>query len=259
MVPKDEPNYTPSQLADLTALADGSIDPERRGDVEAWVNSSPERREVLRHEQLALTRLLEARTADRAPDGLRRRIEQQREPGPQRSWRPSFAATTATVAGLAAAAVTLVIVLPSGTAGTPPVAQAAALASRGSTQAAPALDPQNPGARLEVAVQNVYFPNWAWRSGWRAVGQREDVLDGRAARTVYYASHGKLLAYTILGTPALPEPSASSTMVNGLALRTLQAHGRTIVTWRRDGHTCVISAIGVPASTLQGLAAYEPA
>jgi anti-sigma factor RsiW len=258
VVPEDEPNFTPSQLADLTALADGSIDPGRRADVEEWIAASPDRRELLRRERLAVARLHEARMADRAPESLRRRIEERRTADRRRAWRPSLGAGVAVAGGVAAAAAALAIVLPAGTPGTPAVAQAAALAARGPTHSAPSADPQDPRARLELAVGDVYFPNWAHGLGWQAVGQRHDVLDGRPARTVYYGWKGRQLAYTIVGKPALRQPRAPRTVVRGWDLRTLELHGRTVVTWRRAGHTCVISATGIPTSVLQRLATYQP-
>jgi hypothetical protein len=111
--------------------------------------------------------------------------------------------------------------------------------------------------RLAKAVQDLYFPNWTHTLGWRAVGQRHDVLDGRQAVTVYYRARGWHVAYTILASPALPQPQASTTTLGGVEMRTLNNNGRTIVTWRRAGHTCVISATGVPVGVLQKLASYN--
>jgi hypothetical protein len=74
--------------------------------------------------------------------------------------------------------------------------------------------------------------------------------------TVYYRWHGKLLAYTIVGAPALSQPSAKVTHLNGINLRTLKLNGRLVVTWRRAGHTCVLSGVGVAPAQLQKLAAW---
>jgi hypothetical protein len=65
------------------------------------------------------------------------------------------------------------------------------------------------------------------------------------------------VAYTILATPVLPEPNKPARHLDGYQLRTLVAHGRTVVTWRRAGHTCVISASGVSVGTLDRLAAWR--
>jgi hypothetical protein len=66
-----------------------------------------------------------------------------------------------------------------------------------------------------------------------------------------------MVAYTIVGVPALSQPNATVTQKNGVQLRTLKIDGRTVVTWRRDGHTCVISGPGLSASDLQRLAAWS--
>ena len=258
MVPKEELNLTPAQLADMSALADDTIDPDRRAAVQAWIDSSPDLQASFQRERRAVE-LVHAARADRASDALRRRVEQQRRAAAKRARKPSLGFGLTLAGAVAAVAVALALVLPAGTPGVPAVAEAAALAAHGPTHAAPVVDPRDPQNRLARSVQDVYFPNWAHDLGWRAVGQREDVLDGRSATTVYYTSQGRLLAYTILATPALPEPQAARTRLNGIDLRTLRHSDRTIVTWRRAGHTCVISAADVPVSVLQRLASYRAA
>jgi hypothetical protein len=74
--------------------------------------------------------------------------------------------------------------------------------------------------------------------------------------TVYYDWKGKRIAYTIVAAPALRTPAAQVTHLNGTELRTLKVDGRLVVTWRRAGHTCVLSGAGVPAERLQRLAAW---
>ena len=46
-------------------------------------------------------------------------------------------------------------------------------------------------------------------------------------------------------------------LANGTELRTLTLNGRQVVTWRRDGDTCVLSGTGVTAAELQKLAAWK--
>jgi hypothetical protein len=153
----------------------------------------------------------------------------------------------------------LVLILPAGTPGAPSVSQAALLALRGSQAPAPADDPSAPGVKLNMDIENVYFPDWAKRFGWRAVGQRIDHLNGRLAKTVYYEWHGHQVAYTIVGAPALKSPAARvAVYANGTAYLRLTLGGRLIVTWRRDGHTCVLSGTNVPGWQLQQLAASDP-
>jgi len=263
MVPRAEPNLMPAQLADLTALADGSIDPRQREQVEAWVRAAPERLDLYRREVMVVDAMRRACATDRAPERLRRQIERQRQAAARPGRRPGlgfgsrigFSAILAAAVGVAIAVVTLA--LPSGTPGSPSIAQAESLALRGPTQPAPGSDPQDPRGMLARGVQDIYFPNWSTRFGWRAVGARRDTLGGRPAITVYYSARGKLLAYTILGSPALPQPNAPTRVLNGVELRSLRLNGRMVVTWRRSGHTCVVSARGVPRSVLQRLAAWR--
>jgi hypothetical protein len=157
---------------------------------------------------------------------------------------------------LGAAAVVLALVLPAGAPGAPSISQAAGLALRGSAQPAPAPDSTNP-QKLYTDVEDVYFPNWSSRFGWRAVGQRSDTINGRQAVTMYYTSHGERIAYTIVGAPALKQPAAPVTTLNGTELRTLNLAGRMVVTWRRAGHTCVLSGAGVSVGALRKLAAWK--
>ena len=125
------------------------------------------------------------------------------------------------------------------------------------SQSAPAPNLGNPQAKLARSVQDVYFPNWSRSLRWRAVGQRSDRLAGRPAVTVYYRQRGERLAYTIVGGPSLSQPVARVSYRNGVELRTLKLSGRLVVTWRRAGHTCVLSGTRIRASELQELAAWK--
>jgi hypothetical protein len=243
------------ELAELSALADGSLDPATREAAEARIAGSPEARELYERERRVVDVLHQARAAERAPARLRARIEAER-PSARTAARRRTSYVGALAGALAAAVLALVFALPGGTPGAPSVSQAAGLAERGATQAAPHPDRTNP-AKLEQDVQNLYFPNWSRRFGWRAVGKRSDRLGGRPAVTIYYRWHGRQIAYTIVGVPALSQPAARVSHLNGTELRTLDLGGRLVVTWRRAGHTCVLSGAGVTVRELQGLAAWK--
>jgi hypothetical protein len=86
-----------------------------------------------------------------------------------------------------------------------------------------------------------------------------DLVHGRLATTVYYESRGRRIAYTVLAAPALRQPPAVVSHLDGTELRTLRLDARLVVTWRRAGHTCVLSSAGVPARELHKLAAWTPA
>ncbi|MBV9807405.1 MAG: hypothetical protein JO286_09510 [Solirubrobacterales bacterium] len=247
---------TVSELADLSALADGTLDASRRAEVETHIAASPELSARYERELRVVAALHQARSSDRAPAGLRARIEASR---PQRRtvvrWRVAYAGGLA--AALAAVALAVVLALPGGTLGAPSVSAAAALAARGPAQNAPPPDPVHPSTQLRQNVGDLYFPNWTHSFGWRAVGARTDDLAGREAVTVYYQWKNQRVAYTIVAAPALPEPAAQRTWQNGTELRTLTHDGRLIVTWRESSNTCVLSGTGITAAELQKLAAWS--
>ncbi|HZP16189.1 MAG TPA: hypothetical protein VFA96_10225, partial [Nocardioides sp.] len=89
------------------------------------------------------------------------------------------------------------------------------------------------------------------------VGVRSDKLGGRQAVTVYYQRQGMSVAYTIVGAPTLAKPSAPARQLRQVVVQTLNLRGRSVVTWRRAGHTCVISASGVPVRVLEQLAVWQ--
>jgi hypothetical protein len=71
-------NEADHELAELAALADGSLPPERRAAVEAQVAASSELADLLAEQQRALGFARDAAAEVDAPAGLRRRIEVQR-------------------------------------------------------------------------------------------------------------------------------------------------------------------------------------
>lgn len=246
------------QMADLSALADDSITPARRALIEQQIEESNDLRRLLERERTVVELCRDARERDRAPGHLRSRIAAQRAAADRRPGRGrtpflgGAVAATATAGAIAA----LVLVAGGGSVG-PSVAQAATLAFRGATAAAPAPDPTHHRA-LGQGVGDVYFPNWSDTIGWEATGQRSDRLDAHRAITVYYERHGQQVAYTILSVPALPAPTTRPQLVDGVRLRALAVRGRAVVTWQRNGRTCVLSSPDVPVSQLERLAAWQP-
>jgi hypothetical protein len=252
----DQTQPTATELADLSALADGTLDPVRHADVRARIAASPQLTALYERERRVVDALHHAQATERAPAHLRTRIEASR-PSRRSMARRRFAYGGGLAGAIAAVALALVLILPSGTPGSPSVSEAAALAARGPAQAAPAPDPAMPGARLHESVGDVYFPNWTSRFGWKAIGERIDNLGGRTAITVYYRWKGNTIAYTIVDSPPLAKPSAKASNWDGTELQTLTLNGRQVITWRRDGDTCVLSGTGVKAAELQELAAWK--
>jgi hypothetical protein len=197
----------------------------------------------------------------RAPLGLRERIEADRSRAVSRGARVRrrrLRVLLLPAGGLAAALVVAIIVV-SGGGGAPSVVATAALATRGPVLPAPAEDRAN-GAVLKTSIEGVPFPYWNDSFQWKAVGARDDEIENRDARTVYYENaKGAQAAYTILGGEAVDPPSESRKQTqNGIVLWVTQDSGRRIVTWRRGDHTCVLSApIAVPEQKLLELASWK--
>ena len=78
----DSPEIKAEDLRDLSALADGSIDPTRRDAVEARIAASPELSALYAREARIVDVIHSARATDRAPDALRARIAAQRPTRP---------------------------------------------------------------------------------------------------------------------------------------------------------------------------------
>jgi hypothetical protein len=200
-------------------------------------------------------------TETRAPLTLRERIESDRSRATRRgvgARRRGRLGLLIPAGGLAAALVVAVIVVTGG-GGAPSVVATASLAVRGPVLPAPREDGTN-HAVLSASIEGVPFPYWGDSFQWKAVGARDDKIEDRRARTVYYQNaKGAQAAYTILGGDAIKAPShARKQTQNGIVLWVTQDSGRRIITWRRGGHTCVLSApIAVPEQKLLELASWK--
>jgi len=66
------------------------------------------------------------------------------------------------------------------------------------------------------------------------------------------------IAYAIVAGAQVPPPVATGKIIRShTLLRHFRAGGRTVVTWIRHGHTCVLSARDVPLQAMVGLAAWK--
>jgi hypothetical protein len=143
------------------------------------------------------------------------------------------------LAGAAAALVIALVLAVGGGASDPSLDDAAALAARPPTTSEPA-----------VEHAGIVFPDWSLEFGWRSAGQRTDEVGGRSAQTAVYAKDGNRVAYTIVDGPPL----------EGTGGRDYVEDGRRVVTFRRNGHTCVVSApLAVNRDVLLKLAAWDRA
>lgn len=115
-----------------------------------------------------------------------------------------------------------------------------------------------PGPLLDEELEGVRFPNYAAKFGWQAVGVRRDDIAGRITRTVTYERAGRRIAYTIVTGDALRQPpDGRAARRDGVALLAFARDARTVVTWNRQAHTCVLSGVGVPEATLLELASWK--
>jgi hypothetical protein len=250
-------SHIPEEHAELAALADGTLPPERAAALEARIAESPELAAALAQQRQAVSLLRQAVAETEAPLALRERLERDRQrlAAPRRR-RRIFGLATA--GSLAAVAVLAVMVGLSGGPGAPSVAEAAQLAAKRPTAPAP-VDPTTPQL-LAVEQSGVPFPNWKAKFGWVAVGKRVDDLGNRTATTVYYRNKaGKRIAYTIVSGKALDTPEgASTTTVEGTELHNFTDDaGGPAVTWLRGNQSCVMSGDGVPKAKLNELAAWK--
>jgi hypothetical protein len=133
---------------------------------------------------------------------------------------------------------------------------AVALTLRPATAPAPAPDPRHPG-ELAADIEGVAFPYWEDRFGWRSAGARTDSVDGRTVTTVFYARGHQWIGYAIVSGSA-PSVSGGTTRTRGgTVYRFLAEDGARVVTWRREGHLCVVSGHGVSDATLMALASWD--
>ncbi len=195
----------------------------------------------------------------RAPLALRERIEADRARSrpPQRRRRLVLGGSLAAL--VVVAVVVALVGSGAGAPGPPTVAQAARLAGLPASAPAPAVDPAHP-ALLQRSVEGVSYPSWRGEFRWRASGAREDRLHGRRAVTVFYAGpRGARIGYTIVAGDALAEPAGGRRTHQGTERYTvLRRGGSAFVTWRRDGHTCVLAGpASVPAARLLALASWS--
>jgi anti-sigma factor RsiW len=226
-------------MAELSALADGTLPADRRAEVEARVAASPELQELVERQRQAVF-AAQTLTSEEVPASLREAVEARR-PAPGSSRGRTRLVPRLALAGAAAVAAAIVAaVVLSGGPGAPSVADAARLATEPPT--APAPPPAGTaGTRLALGVGGVAFPDFARAYGWRALGVRHGRIDGRDATVVVYGKNGKRLGYAIVDGEGLSRPTgARSTVIHGVTFQTLPLSNRLAVTWRRGSHTCVL-------------------
>jgi len=259
--------------ADLAALADGTLAPERRAELRERVNASHEHARSLADQQSVLSAIA-ATESERAPDALRASIAQmaaeaERTRGGRADARGGgfleriglsrrLGLSLAGVASGAVAAAVVVVIAVSGGGGAPSVAEASRVALAPNESGPPPEGAQNV---LDASVDGIQYPYWGHMFGWEAVGQRDDVVRGHTIDTVFYANRrGQRIGYAIAKGGSLPVSGGTTTTRNGVEFRVIsQGNGTTVVTWLRNGHTCILAGKHVDTDVMLGLASWRAA
>jgi hypothetical protein len=245
-----------AEEAQLAAFADGRLEPDERADVERRLVEDIDLARAYERQRAGMVAIATAAESVSAPLALRSRIEaMQRGEAPvrRRRRRLSFGRWMPAAGLAAAAAVAVVVVLLGGAPSTEAMLAAATRAPTGTVS----LDPRQP-ALLRDRVEAVRFPNFEAKFGWEAAGVRTDEIDGRSTKTVFYRKEGRRIAYTIVGGEALAWPGGATKMPrDGVEMRTFRDGNRSVVTWRREGRTCVLSATNVATDELLTLASWK--
>jgi anti-sigma factor RsiW len=262
IVADQPPELSPEDEADLVAFVDGRLDDEGRARVEARAAKDPDYKSALVRQQVGRDAVTTAAESTGAPLALKTRVEAMgaargRHKGEQRSGvRTRLGGLRWPAAGVAAGAIAVVLAVVMLIGGGPGIEDVAAAATRAPQARVAPVPPTS--KLLEERVADVRFPNYAGKFGWKAAGTRVDEIGGRATRTVFYTKAGRTIAYTVVSGAALDVPGAATKAAyEGTVLRVLRAQGREVVTWRRRGHTCVLSSKDVPRSELLALAAWK--
>ncbi|MGZ4246030.1 MAG: hypothetical protein ACXVSE_17210 [Solirubrobacteraceae bacterium] len=240
---------------ELTRLADGSLPSDRQADLLAEIRRSPELTAALAEQQRAVTML---RALDEpAPASLRARGDDL--PGasaPRRAprWRRTLVLPGATAIAAAAAAV-VILVTGGTTAPTVPVAARFALAS--ATLPSPAVDP-NASGELTLRGAGIPFPAWGPKEGWMTAGARTDTVGGRHITTVFYRGrNGQRVGYAITSGAPLSGVHGSTVAQYGVRFTLQGSGGAKLITWVRDGHTCILAGRNVSYAQLLALAGAD--
>jgi hypothetical protein len=243
-------------MRDIVALDDPTLSARRRARIIARFAADPEAQRLLAGQRRVRTALEELQV--RAPDSLRRRVEQLHTKAERRPFRLAITPPGAGPALAACATIALVVVLSLTLAGPlTAIEVGSAVIHRQSLEAAPR-EGSNP-AVLARSFAGVGFPNWSAKLGWKQEGARRIEVDGRATDTVYYTREGNRIAYTVVdGEPLEPPSDARRVQVGQTTVHVYHDNaGHTMVTFERNGRTCVLSGHGREASTLIELAAWR--
>jgi hypothetical protein len=158
----------------------------------------------------------------------------------------------------AAVAVVLALTLVAELGSHPTIAEAARPSALAATAPAPAQDAGRP-TMLRASFAGVTYPDWNRQFGWRTTGRRHDSLEGgRTAETVFYQHTHHRIGYTVVSGKPLERPGhAQLFVVNGLQMLAYKDGRRDVVTFERNGRTCILAGVVHRRSTLVKLASWK--
>jgi hypothetical protein len=238
------------QQALLVRLADGKLSGRRRARAEASLAGVVD----LEHALARQRRVAEALSGGPVPQDAAVALPSIAGPSRNRLRALRMPALAAVVAAAIVAGLVLGLQPTS-----PSVASAAGLGMLPAERAAPprVADAQDTPL-LAGGVDGVAFPDWHEVFGWHARGSRDDVVDGRETRTVFYVHMGHRIGYTIVAGEALDIPeSAEIVRRNGVEIALFRDGARDIAVFVRDGLTCILSGEVLERATLVKLAAWH--
>jgi hypothetical protein len=192
-----------------------------------------------------------------APERLHSRIEAMEAERARRSSALRLRPAAAAAAAAALLAVALVVVLSLGGPAGPSVVEAAQLSERASTQPSPPVSTEEP-ALLRHSFAGVTFPTWSREFRWHPAGARSDELAGRETETLFYTHTHHRIGYTVIsGDPVKPPDDAETLKVRGLVLHRFRRGHLDVVTFERNGRTCVLAGDVHDPDTLVKLASWR--
>jgi hypothetical protein len=124
----------------------------------------------------------------------------------------------------------------------PTAEEVAAVWTRPANGAPVSADPARP-TQLDVSYHGIAYPNYHDHEGWHPVSLRHDTIAGYPTMTVFYETGRRRAAYTIVHATGLAVPATARRLrVGGLSLTEFRRGDRWIVTFERNGNTCVLTA-----------------
>lgn len=151
------------------------------------------------------------------------------------------------IGAVAAAAAVIVlavtaIIAKSGRSTLPTAEQVAAVWALPASGEPVSANPDRP-AELDVSYHGIAYPNYQDHEGWHPVSARHDTIAGYPTVTVLYETGHRRSTYTVVPATGLSVPATAMRLrVGGLSLREFRSGDRWIVTFERNGNTCVLTA-----------------